>query len=132
MKYQIVFFILVTAITGNANASDFRSIKCGQFKYMDRVSIDVDLETTRFVVRKQQPRTGGENQILGEGLTGPNPIIENDHVTFPLYENSRFVGFLRATEAGRHSEPSYLDYKGVNYGYNSPFYCYFFKSTHGE
>jgi len=67
MKYLILFSILVTVAAGKASASDFNAIKCGEFKYTDIVRIDVDLETSRYVVDTLWPIYEDGNQMLGRG-----------------------------------------------------------------
>lgn len=125
MKYLVIVFILVTTGAAQAKASDVNHIVCNEFKYTDRVTIDLDLETSRFLVTNVLPLSGDGDQFMGEGKFSRSPMREGGSFYITLYENSKRVGFLEATAAGRDSEPSYLNYKGVTYGDAYGFYCDF-------
>jgi hypothetical protein len=127
MKYLFALFGLVFAGGALANESGVNSISCGEFLYVDRLTIKIDLKTGHFAVTNEQPLY--EPALYGEGRVVNISKPGDSYTTFALYEKSKYVGLLKAIEVGQYNplKRSQLNYKGKE-SFHS-FYCHFPKSV---
>lgn len=124
MFLKIILSLFVIASAGGANASAMYTpqfISCGQFLYVNSIRINMDLKTMSYNVILQEPRDGGPDKTLGRGIIAKNLILkQGDYLNFELYENSKYVGFVKATDQNPQARKSYFYYKGQILGGEFP------------
>lgn len=114
--YSILFALTLTSLSTYAFASNLpQIISCGQFKYTDSIRINVDLVKEVFEVKViQSTRDGdhGKDRFLGSGQIGKTIEKHGDYLHISLFEDSKLIGFLKATPQNSPSRKAYFYYKG--------------------
>lgn len=120
-----IFITLLFTISTLAYSAEPKSLVCRDILYVPNTEVEIDLETLSFRVV-----SGLDQELLGEGMV--SAISDEDDLgyrTFHLYEEGKYVGFLKAIHnSGPRTKKSYFYYKGKTRGGEYPaltFVCFF-------